>query len=669
MKALKILGAVFGLLIVAIAVTLVVGIPGGFVTGAIEERIEKETGLQLDINGGATIKLWPLTVVTLSDVALYDPKDKDVPERFRAADIRAELSLRSLLTGHPRVREINIVRPVVSVPMARERTRQVSTGGRSTASLDDVPLSIERVVISDATILFKDPRNRVEQKLEKLNVKAIATPGRKLDVTADARSGDQTFKLDAKATVPGGPVDGLTVPIDFKLDAPGTLPQALSGNGEIKLGGNTIAINNLSGTLGAARFSGHASVEATTKPLVKVNLDFKQLDLETPSAVGAKSPQGWSETPIKLDGLNYVDADFQISAATLNVGTLKLTPVKVEGTLASGIVRMTLSEIGLYDGRAAVGLALDASIPSPIYALRADLRGVRALPLLTSAADFTWLDGKMQAQLDVRTSGRNQREMVANLSGTTNVDFQDGQIRGINVAQMIRNLTSSTLNGWQENGVQSTDLTELHANFRIEKGSAATTDLRLAGPLVRITGTGSADLNTKSLSFRLEPKLVMTTQGQGSNVTDPIGLGVPVVMEGTWAAPRIYPDMAGILDNPDAAFAKLRELGQGLFGPGLFGGTADGRPSQPGQPGPAGNQLIEGIGALIQGLGGAGQGRPGTAAPQTAQPAQPAPAPAPAPQAAPFSQGQSTQNPPGQNSQSQNTQSQIDTVIRQLFGR
>src|SRR6188508_3189934 len=137
MKALKILGAVLGLLIVAIGVTLAVGIPGGFVTGAIEERIEKESGLQLDINGGATIKLWPLTVVTLSDVALYDPKDKDVPERFRAADIRAELSLRSLLAGNPRVREINIVRPIISLPMARERTRQVATGNRSTASLDD----------------------------------------------------------------------------------------------------------------------------------------------------------------------------------------------------------------------------------------------------------------------------------------------------------------------------------------------------------------------------------------------------------------------------------------------------------------------------------------------------------------------------------------------------
>lgn len=643
MKALKIVGGVFGLLIVAIGVTLAVGIPGGFITGTIEDRVSKATGLQLDINGGATIKLWPQTVVTLSDVALFDPSDSNVSERLRAESIRAELSLRSLLTGNPRVREIAVTRPTLSLPMARERTRRVTTA-RSSASLDQVPLLIDRISAADATIVFKDPRNRVESRIEKLNVKAIATPGRKLDVTADARSGEQTFRLEAKATVPTGPVDGLIMPVEFKLEAPGMLPQALSGNGEVKLSGSTLSINSLTGMLGTARFSGYATVEATAKPLVKVNLDFKQLDIEAPAAVDAKpAAQGWSDRVVKLDGLNYVDADFQISAAALNVGALKLAPAKIEGSLASGIVRMTLSELGLYEGRAAAGLALDASIATPIYAMRADLRSVRALPLLTGLADFTSIDGRMNAQLDIRTTGRSQREMIANLSGTTNVDFLDGQIRGINVAQMIRNLTTSTLSGWQENEVQATDLAEMHANFRIEKGRAETTDLRLAGPLVRVTGAGSADLNTRSLAFRLEPKLVMTTQGQGSTITDPVGLGVPVRLEGPWAAPRIYPEMAGILENPDAAFAKLRELGQGLFG-----GAGSG---QPGQTGQAGNKLIEGIGSLIQGLGTA----PGTNQPKPGGTTQPG---GPAPQTA----------QPGQQP-AQNGKAGIDNVIRQLFGR
>jgi AsmA protein len=692
MKALKILGAVFGLLIVAIGVTFAVGVPGGFFTGMIEDQVEKETGLQLDINGGATIKLWPVTVVTLSDVAVYDPKDKVVPNRFRTESIRAELSLRDLLTGNPRVREINVVRPVISLPMARERTRQLTTATKSTVSLGSGPLPIERVVVKDATLVFKDPSRGIEDRIENINVKATATPERQVDVTVDARSGDKTSSLEIKTTVPSGSTDVLTLPVDFKIEAPGALPQALSGNADVKLNGTTITVNSLSGTFGAATFSGYAVIEGTAKPLVKVNLDFKQLDIEAPS--GSKpASQGWSEEPVKLDGLNYVDAEFQISAATLNIGAVKLAPVRMEGTLASGILRMTLNELGIYEGRAAVGLALDASIANPIYAVRAELLGVRALPLLTNAANFTSLDGKMQAQLDVRTTGRNQREMIANLSGTTNVDFQDGQIRGINVAQMIRNLTSSTLTGWQEDQVQTTDLTEMHASFRIANGKAETSDLRLAGPLVRITGTGTTDLPTKSLAFRLEPKLVMTTQGQGSAVANPVGLGVPVVMEGPWTAPRIYPDMAGILDNPDAAFGKLRELGQGLFGPGFFGGAAGGTPGQPSQAG-AGGRLIEGIGSIIQGLGGgagSGQSTPGSAPPQAGQPAQPQQGGigaliqglgggagsgqsnpgSTAPQTTqPAQPGAAPQGaPPSQSQPSPNTQTQIDSIIKQLFGR
>ena len=53
----------------------------------------------------------------------------------------------------------------------------------------------------------------------------------------------------------------------------------------------------------------------------------------------------------------------------------------------------------------------------------------------------------------------------------------------------------------------------------------------------------------------------MTTEGQG-RAGDPVGLGVPVVIDGPWASPRIYPDMAGILDHPEDAYAKLKQMGK-----------------------------------------------------------------------------------------------------------
>ena len=58
----------------------------------------------------------------------------------------------------------------------------------------------------------------------------------------------------------------------------------------------------------------------------------------------------------------------------------------------------------------------------------------------------------------------------------------------------------------------------------------------------------------------------MTTEGQG-RAADPVGLGIPVVIDGPWIEPRIYPDMAGILDNPDAAYAKLKDMVAGKYNP------------------------------------------------------------------------------------------------------
>jgi AsmA protein len=119
-----------------------------------------------------------------------------------------------------------------------------------------------------------------------------------------------------------------------------------------------------------------------------------------------------------------------------------------------------------------------------------------------------------------------------------------------------------------------------------------------------VTGAGTIDLGNKALALRVEPKLVMTTEGQG-RTSDPVGLGIPVVIDGSWAQPRFYPDMAGILDNPDAAYAKLKQMGQGLFGKdgaglnnlingidGLIGNARSHGPTSPSAGSSAGNAPV-----------------------------------------------------------------------------
>jgi AsmA protein len=84
----------------------------------------------------------------------------------------------------------------------------------------------------------------------------------------------------------------------------------------------------------------------------------------------------------------------------------------------------------------------------------------------------------------------------------------------------------------------------------------------------------------QTLDFRVDPKLVLTLQGQGQGQgqgtkDDPAGLGVPVVIRGSWSDPEIYPDISGILENPQAAFDQLRKMGGALFGPGTKPPSAD----------------------------------------------------------------------------------------------
>ena len=279
----------------------------------------------------------------------------------------------------------------------------------------------------------------------------------------------------------------------------------------------------------------------------------------------------------------------------LMVGGAQFAPAAIDATLGSGVLKVRFSNLGAYGGQASGEITADASAAEPSFALRSDLTGVRALPLLSSVADFDKLDGKMQAKIAVRSAGTSPRAIMSDLNGTVFTVFQDGAIRGLNVAKMIRSLTSGTLSGWQQGPDQVTDLSQLSASFKIDKGQAATTDLNLVGPLVKMTGIGTIDLGTKQIAFRVEPKLVLTTEGQG-RAADPVGLGIPVMIDGPWSEPRIYPDMAGVLDNPDAAYAKLKEMGKGLFGKdgggldellGGLGGAQPGGSAAAAEPRPA----------------------------------------------------------------------------------
>jgi len=604
MKGLKILGGVIAAIVVIAALLLIVGVPSGFLTSTITERVERETGYRLTIAGSTRIGLWPSLNITMRDVTLERLSDPESGNRLTIGSLQADMTLRSLWSGHPEITELVIDHPRLRVPLRRERQAAANATSSKPATDPDTDSStpkIARITVTDGTVTFFNTRDHVENRLEAIGAHATIDADRRLNFEANAKAGLHPLSFNIKASLPDPSVTRQTIPVELALQAPGLLRAPLSSKADVRLNGTVVMINGLSGAIGDGAFDGWASVDFASKPLVKLDLDFRRLDVGTatsptaPQISSQAAPQTiattWSNDTIELGGLNYVDAQIRLSAAELNIGDAHFAPVALEASLASGVLKGTVSNLGAYGGQGSATIDIDVSRDAPDYALHSDLTNVRALPLLKSAADFDSLDGKLQARIDVRSFGQSQQAIMSNLSGNATANFQDGAIRGLNVAQMIRSLTSSTLSGWQESREQTTDLTQLSASFRIDKGQATTSDLDLVGPLVTMAGSGTIDLGAKTLALRVEPKLEMTTQGQG-RASDPVGFGIPVVINGPWASPQIYPDVAGILDNPDAAYARLKEMGNGLFAPGAPGGGS-GNSS-------GGNSLGDTLGNLIQ---------------------------------------------------------------------
>lgn len=690
MRAVKFAGAAIAAVIIVIALLFVVGIPSGFLTSTIAAQVEKATGYRLTIDGTTKISLWPALNVTLNDLTLQDPKDRSGVTRLTIDSVQAEMSLSSVWSGRPKITDLVVTHPVLYQPLLRERLPNADSSPKPLA-IDMDGASIDRIKIVDGEIAFARIRDRAEGRVSAINADAVTGRDRKVDITGTARAGDHAVKFDIKATTPAPPIDRPTIPVDFAIDMPDVLKSQLSGHAEVRLNGPIVMFNGVNGTLGDGAFNGWASVDIASKPLVKVDLDFQRLAIPLAKSPDGASGQPWSNAPIDLSGLNYVDAQVRISANEAVIGEARFAPLALDVKLAGGVLKAGTANLGAYGGQVSGEAILDATSGAPSFAMHSDLVGVRALPLLQGLAEFDRIDGKLQAKLALRSAGTSQRALMANMQGTAFVNFQDGAIRGINVAQMIRSLTAGTLSGWQENQnpsqEQSTDLSQLSASFRIDKGQAVTTDLNLVGPLVRVTGTGTIALDTKMMGFRVEPKLAMTTEGQGRS-SEPVGFGIPVMIQGTWSQPRIYPDMAGMLDNPDAAYAKLREMGTGLFGAdgaglanilgglgGNLGGNlapggnnAAGNPNpqtqQPGQNNPLGGPLGEAIGNLIQqGLSGGAATGTGTGTAAGRSRSLPATPSTPAPQASPAPPAQA--DPPVAQQDSQ----PMNDVLRQLFNR
>jgi AsmA protein len=484
-----------------------------------------------------------------------------------------------------RLGDMRLVDGTITYSDARNGTDYTVNDINMTVSLP----SLDSALNADGSLVWN--KQKIALKL------GVASPSALMDgkasnfaASVSSKPINLSFKGEASAspTIKAHGTLDLDVPSVRELAAWTGKPLSAPGNGfgPLKIAGTVtvdgsrysftqakLALDKIAAT-GDFRYDG-----SRKKPYVSAKLDAGIVDLnpymppEAPAAkpgapapkpgepappAGGKAAQGWSDAPLDLSALRTVDADMDVKVEQLLVRKIKVGKSEVKLAIKDGKLTTDLTQMALYNGNGKAKLTADGAARVPAVTAALELSGLQANPALSDAMGLDRIEGTLNANMQLAASGASQRAMVSALDGKGKVAFTNGAIRGINLAALVRNVQDVFLNPKAMES-QKTDFAELSGTFTISNGMLHNDDLQLLSPLLRVTGKGTVNLPQQTVDYRIEPKVVASTKGQGGK-TDLSGLMVPVIVSGPWNNLSYRPDLAGaIKQNPAKALEQLKK--------------------------------------------------------------------------------------------------------------
>jgi AsmA protein len=598
-----------GVLLVVLVVA-VIAVPFLVPVDVYKDRIvagaRDATGRDLAI-GGIEFSLFPRIELEVEDVAFANAPGAATANMVELEELQIHLKFLPLLSGEVAIDSFVLVDPVIHLEVdktgrpnwvfgdgAQEPAASGGEGSGGPPSLSE--LSLGDIRLDNGSLTFLDARSGEKHEVSQINM-ALALPDLDSPFAADGKAtwnGETiTLKIGVEAprklmsgrpsaidaTVTAKPVslgfkgavalaEVAKVEGDIDLKVPSVRGLAawtgnpiepaadnlgpMSIKGKLTVDGPQVSFADARMALDAITAAGSLLLDAKgAKPFIKGRLDVDRLDLNPylPEGVAAepekKAEPGWSDAPIDVSGLKAVNAEFDLSVDSIAVKQVQIGKGVLEIDLKDGKLVAGLKRLALYGGNGEGRIVLDGGGKTLRLEKTFKLAGVQAEPLLRDAADFGRLSGTLSADIAIKGHGGSERAIVGTLNGKGGVNFLNGAITGINLAAMVRNVSTAFLDSGADTP-QKTDFAELSATYTMAKGIVTNKDLSLQSPLLRVSGAGTVDLPKRTVDYRIEPKVAMTTEGQGGD-KEAAGIMVPVIVEGPWSDVSYRPDLAALV--------------------------------------------------------------------------------------------------------------------------
>ncbi len=593
-----------------------------FIVERLQQAVKQQTGRTLVIGGRPNIRFYPRIAVSLPDVRLSNPPGFGKGEFMRMQRLELVVELWPLLQRELILKKLHLVRPRIHLMVnAKGRNnwtfenggKSAAGGGAGAAGTGGGLLKRIRlapVIIENGQVIYDDARTKAHHEVRNLDVKVkLASPTSPLSIKGGADWRGQRVKLSLFVKRPqalsgkGSPVEafietagakieyqglagfgkGLTLAGNLRASGPSLrgllhwlgagLPAKGRGLGKFSLrsaieaGSEVITLKKLQLALDGSRAQGAARLRMTGKATaITAALGVDRIVTDTylgpasKAAGGGKAVGrggGWSSAPIVPDLPRNLSADVRISVNSLQHRKLKMGPGAARFVVKNGGLTASLQKMAFYGGGLSGTLSITPGEKKPQVAAEFRVNKVRAMPFLTDLSDFRYVSGTLTGVLDVKSAGRSQLEIVGNLRGLANLDFTNGKIHGVNLVKLMELVQKGIVQGWNFSPNDTTDFVELKAQFVFVDGIAGVRTLSMKGPLVQVSGKGEVDLLRQRLDLAFDGALVKRKGGKEKEL---LRMPVPLLVKGPWQNPKIYPDVAGILKNPEAALQQFQKL-------------------------------------------------------------------------------------------------------------
>ncbi len=591
------------------------------VRNKVSEQLTMWTGRDVQLTGPATLKVFPNISIDISGISIAnEPRFGDSP--IIAMDgIRGRVQLLPLLSGQIQVDSFELVRPRIELVVDSDGQANWQLSGSSTESTDASPdgagispsIELGLLVIKDGILRYRNLQDGQVFEVTSLNAEinwpstsspldasgSLVWQGEMIkfeglfgDPVSFINNGSSTTTLaiassPMRATISGlaSMTTDLAVNGNLNLDVPsvrglarwfGTDVPSGPGFGQliiqsgITAGGDKIALSEAQ-----IEFDGNAAEGAVTfvagedRPYVQATLALANLDLNPYLEAGADSGSGgasgpnWNVERFDLGGLGELDADIGLSASDIDLGVYDIGAGAVTIGLKNSRITVELAEVGAYGGQLNGNIVVNARGARPSMTAKINASEVDLGAVLDDVAENGRVTGVTNLAIDLASSGSNEKEIVANLSGNGSLQITNGRIIGIDLAGALSGLQRRDFASLVVGTGGETQFEFIEASFTVENGIATVQNLTTQGPAFAANGAGSVDLPAQTLDLKVRASLLNQTGSPEDQLGTPL-FEIPLNVTGPWASPRVRPDAAGFIQGNERVQETVRSVGDAV---------------------------------------------------------------------------------------------------------